>query len=53
MHAECKVFRANNWEDVIAEAQAFLSSLSDPAKVLSVSHVSESPYGVVFVWYLH
>jgi len=53
MHAECMVFRANNWEDVIAQAQAFLSGLSDPSNVLSISHVSESPYGVVFVWYLN
>jgi hypothetical protein len=51
MKSECKVFRANNWEDAIAQAQAFIGTLSAPAQVLSVSHVSEPPYGVVFVWY--
>lgn len=51
MKVECKVFRANNWEDAIAQAQTFLDTLSAQGQVLSVSHVSEPPYAVVFVWY--
>lgn len=51
MKAECKVFRANCWEDAIAQAQTFLGTLSAPMPALSVSHVSEPPYALVFVWY--
>jgi len=52
MNAECKTFRADCWENALAEAKAFLKSLPAPGRVLSICHVSESPYAVVFVWYV-
>jgi hypothetical protein len=50
MKATCKTFRAVSWEDVIQEAEAFIATL-EQGQLIAVSHVSESPYGVVFVWY--
>ena len=50
MKATCKTIRAVSWEAAIQEAQDFIKTLS-AEQLLSISHVSESPYAVIFVWY--
>ena len=45
-----RIFRKRSWEEVCEEANAFIDGL-DAARVISVSHVSEPPYAVTFVWY--
>ena len=45
-----RIFRKRSWEEACDEAKKFLDGLKNE-QIISVSHVSEPPNGVVFVWY--
>jgi hypothetical protein len=51
MQLRCKEIRVKgSWEDAIRSAEEFCDSIGAD-QVVSMSHVSEAPYAVVFVWY--
>jgi hypothetical protein len=51
MTLRCKEIRKKaGWEDAIRLAEEFCNSVGAD-KIVSISHVSEAPYGVIFVWY--
>ena len=50
MKIACKEFRRVGWEKTRAEAEAFVNEIGRE-RIISISHVVEEPYGVVFVWY--
>ena len=51
MKATCKAIRASSWEAAIHDAQTFLKTL-EADQLISISHVEESPYAVIFIWYV-
>ena len=51
MTVHCKEIRhKGSWEDAIRLAEEFCNSVGGE-RIVSISHVSEAPYGVIFVWY--
>jgi hypothetical protein len=50
MKIAVKEFRRVGWEKTCAEAEAFVNEIGRE-RIISISHVVEDPYGVVFVWY--
>ncbi len=51
MKLRCKEIRQKgSWEETVRVAGEFCNSVCAD-KIVSISHVSEAPYGVIFVWY--
>lgn len=46
----CQEIRERSWDEAVRAAEEFITTLKSE-QIVSVSHVSESPYAVVFVWY--
>jgi hypothetical protein len=51
MTITCKTIRATAWEAAIQQAQEFLATL-EVGQIVSISNVSESPFAVIFIWYV-
>jgi hypothetical protein len=50
----CKEIRTKaggSWDDACRLAEDFINSLPAETSVVAISHVSEPPYAVIFVWH--